>query len=87
MFAEYCYTGKKFEIEVLISDDCSSDSTVEVINNFVLKNKISVTLNVNSYNKGVIGNLIELLKMCKGKYIAFCEGDDYWIDEKKYQNK
>jgi len=74
---------KKFEIELLISDDCSLDSTVEVINNFVLKNNISVTLNVNSDNKGVIGNLIELLKMCKGKYIAFCEGDDYWIDEKK----
>jgi glycosyltransferase involved in cell wall biosynthesis len=72
-----------YSYEIIISDDCSTDKTFDLINNFLLKKNVTVTLNVNKVNKGVIGNLIELLKLSKGKYIAICEGDDYWCDKNK----
>ncbi len=66
-----------FEYEVLIGEDCSTDETLEKINelelpdNFFLFNR--------EKNLGLNENNIDLLKKAQGKYIAICDGDDIWI--------
>ncbi len=73
-----------FEFEVLVGNDTSSDRTGEIINEFVKKHKNIVFLN-REINLGANKNFIELAKLVKGKYVAICEGDDYWTDTGKLQ--
>lgn len=75
-----------FEMELVISDDCSKDSTVDIIKEEISSNpnpNISVRLIENPQNIGVNLNFIQALNSCHGKYIALCEGDDYWNEPRK----
>ncbi len=78
-----------FKYEIVIQDDASTDNTVKIIENY--KEKYNNTIRTiyhkkNIYSKvGASGVLLEALKYCRGKYIAICEGDDYWCDESKIQ--
>ncbi len=79
----------KFPFEIIVHDDKSTDKTLVILNNYVLKypNIIKVIKeDVNLYSLGKT-NLInyKMDKIAKGKYIALCEGDDYWIDRNKLQ--
>lgn len=65
--------------ELIISDDCSSDSTVEVINSFIRNtqsDKLKIRLNVNDINLGIGGNLAKAVNMCTGEFIIPASGDD-----------
>lgn len=73
-----------FQVEIIIGDDCSTDNTVLEIKKY-LKNNNNIKLIEGSKNIGFINNFIETYKKCNGKYIAICEGDDYWIDNNKLQ--
>lgn len=76
-----------FPVELIISDDCSTDQTVTVINNFI-KNKpshIEIKLIAHKKNLGSTPNFFNALQKSTGKYLAFCEGDDYWTDDNKLQ--
>ncbi|WP_299099007.1 glycosyltransferase [uncultured Winogradskyella sp.] len=75
-----------FDFEIVIGEDCSTDSTALIIKELAASNN-KITLLDNSVNLGVLPNFLRTLKACKGKYIAFCEGDDYWIDENKLQKQ
>ena len=75
-----------FDFEIVISNDCSSDDSQQIINEF--KTKYSNIRDISPQkNLGAIKNFYYALNECRGKYIAFCEGDDYWIDENKLQNQ
>lgn len=79
-----------FLFEVLIHDDASTDKTVEIIEEYVTKYpKLFRTVfqTENQHSKGVIATVDILLPMAQGKYIAICEGDDYWCDESKLQKQ
>ena len=76
-----------FPVEVVISEDCSTDGTQNILNEHKEKFAGKLTLHLNDQNLGVIGNLIFTLSACKGKYIAICEGDDYWTDPLKLQKQ
>ncbi|MDR1169809.1 MAG: glycosyltransferase [Prevotellaceae bacterium] len=67
--------------ELLITDDCSTDSTWKILNEYVLKdNRIRIfKLNTNSGAGAARNNSI---KQAAGKYIAFCDSDDLWLPEK-----
>jgi glycosyltransferase involved in cell wall biosynthesis len=84
-----------FPYEVLIGEDGSSDRTLEICKEYVAKYPDKIRLFLND-RKNVIyingrptgrWNFINLLKKSKGKYIALCEGDDYWIDPYKLQKQ
>ncbi|MEE1047671.1 MAG: glycosyltransferase family 2 protein [Clostridia bacterium] len=77
-----------FAFEVLIHDDASTDKTAEIIKEYAEKypNIISPILQTeNQHSKKISITNTFLLPKAKGKYIAFCEGDDFWTDENKLQ--
>ncbi|MDD2495369.1 MAG: glycosyltransferase, partial [Tissierellia bacterium] len=79
-----------FPIEVLIHDDASTDKTAEIIKEYELKypNLIKPIYQLeNQYSKGVSVSATYNFPRAKGKYIALCEGDDYWIDSLKLQKQ
>ena len=79
-----------FLYEVLIHDDCSTDHTIDIIREF--ESKYPDIFRVyceyeNQYSKGINNILGIVIPKVRGEYIAFCEGDDYWNDEKKLQRQ
>jgi glycosyltransferase involved in cell wall biosynthesis len=78
-----------FNYEILIHDDASTDSTAEIIKGYekkypkILKPIYQIK---NQYSQGVkVGRFN--LERARAKYIAVCEGDDYWIDPYKLQKQ
>lgn len=72
-----------FDIELLVGEDASSDNTLQVALKYqqLYPNIVRVIYSVN--NVGMIANSRRLWRSARGKYIAYCEGDDYWCCEKK----
>jgi glycosyltransferase involved in cell wall biosynthesis len=79
-----------FMIEIIIHDDASTDNTAKIINEYAVKypNIIKTILqNENQFSQKRFSFLSDLFKIAKGKYIALCEGDDYWVDSYKLQKQ
>ena len=76
-------------LELNISNDKSHDSTDEIIKNIIKSAPENISVNYIQHleNIGMLPNFISTLKMAEGKYIAVCEGDDYWTDENKLQKQ
>lgn len=77
------------KIELLISDDCSPDDTERIVNKIIAEhpNGSWIKYIKHSENKGAIPNFAWSISQAKGKYIAICEGDDYWTDPLKLQKQ
>lgn len=79
-----------FRFEILIHDDASTDNTADIIREFEAKypDKIKpIYQTENQYSKNVWITDVYQLRRSKGKYIAICEGDDYWTDPDKLQKQ
>lgn len=76
-----------FKFEVIVHDDASTDKTADVIKEFEVKYPEIIKPIYEKENQFTNGDYIkrEVLKKVRGKYIALCEGDDYWIDPLKLQ--
>ncbi len=77
-----------FPYEILIHDDASTDSTPDIIRSYENKypNIIkAIYQSENQYSQKIKIFGKYLFPLARGKYIALCEGDDYWIDKNKLQ--
>ncbi len=79
-----------FAFELLIHDDASTDGTADIIREYEAKYPDIVKpiyQTENQYSKGVKISSTYQFPRAKGKYIAMCEGDDYWTDPLKLQKQ
>ena len=76
-----------FSFEIVISDDCSSDQTRRIITEYKQQYPNLIHDISPQNNKGVFSNFLYTLQHTRGKYLAFCEGDDFWIDPYKLQKQ
>lgn len=80
-----------FPIEILIHDDASTDGTVEIIREYQQKYPDTVFpfyQQENQYSRGIRAMMVRFnLPRARGKYIALCEGDDYWTDPDKLEKQ
>lgn len=78
-----------FSYEILIHDDASTDRTPEIIKQYESKYPDLIKpiyQTENQYSKG-LRTMGFNMDRAKGKYIAICEGDDYWTDPYKLQKQ
>lgn len=69
--------------EMIIVDDCSTDNSVEIINEYIQKNNENrIRLFVNQENSGAALSRNLALRESKGRWIAFLDSDDVWVPEK-----
>ncbi|MBO7636711.1 MAG: glycosyltransferase [Paludibacteraceae bacterium] len=74
-------------IEILVSDDCSTDHTREIVMSYYQNNQDKIRLVFPEKNLGPTKNHLSLIKAAKGKYVAFLDGDDAWLDPCKLQKQ
>lgn len=75
-----------FDLEVIVGDDASQDSTPQIISELAESDSRIVPL-LREKNLGMNRNFIDVVKRAKGKYIAILEGDDFWIDNDKLKKQ
>lgn len=76
-----------YSFQLVIGEDCSNDATRIICEKYAEKYPNKIILLPSEKNLGMMPNFIRTLKACTGKYIALCEGDDYWIDTLKLQKQ
>ncbi len=76
-----------FPFELVIGEDCSTDGTREIVHEYQTKYPGIIRVITSDKNVGMKTNGLRTLKACRGKYIAFCEGDDYWQSPHKLQKQ
>lgn len=80
----------KFPVEIIIHDDASTDRTAEIVKAYAEEHLdiiIAILQSENKYSQGINPWSTFVFPRARGKYIAICEGDDYWIDPFKLQKQ
>jgi len=79
-----------FKYEVLVHDDASTDGTADIVREYAAKYPDlikPICQTENQYTQGVKISWAFQFPRVTGKYVAFCEGDDYWTDPHKLQKQ
>lgn len=76
-----------FDFELVIGEDCSPDATREIVRAYAEKYPDRIRLQLPEKNIGLTRNLSRTIDACRGKYVAWLEGDDYWISPDKLQRQ
>lgn len=74
-----------FPFEVLIGDDCSTDGTRDIIEEYARQYPDTIKPVLRRKNIGAGRNWVDLIERSSSRYLAFCDGDDYWNDSNKLQ--
>jgi len=78
-----------FTFELLVANDCSPDATDAIIQSLLATHPKAACVRYicHAENRGMMPNFISTLTQCNGRYIALCDGDDYWTDVHKLQKQ
>lgn len=75
-----------FPYEIIIGDDCSKDNSRELLQSYKDKYPDIIVLNFHESNVGLGANWASTLKLARGKYVTFCDDDDYYCDNHRMQS-
>jgi len=76
-----------FPIEIIVGDDFSDDDSRKVLLQYHEKYPQNIVLLFHEKNLGLVGNWASCVQLSRGKYIAFCDDDDYWCDNEKLRKQ
>lgn len=76
-----------FPIEFIIAEDYSTDGTRAICEEYARKFPDVIRLVLSEKNVGALQNERHAMSLARGRYVALCEGDDYWTDEYKLQKQ
>ena len=76
-----------FPIELIIGEDCSTDNTREIALDYQHRYPHLIRIIYADENVGAEANGKRVRIACRGEFVAFCDGDDYWIDPNKLQEQ
>ena len=76
-----------FEYEIVIGEDCSTDSTRAVVEEFHRRYPDRIRPQLLDRNIGALRNFTRNIEACRGEYVAFLDGDDYWTATDKLQKQ
>lgn len=76
-----------FEVEIILVDDCSTDSSRDIIRSYQNQYPEKIQALFNEANLGISRTWVSACLQAKGKYIARCDGDDFWLDPHKLQKQ
>lgn len=76
-----------FNYDIVVGEDCSKDNSREILLDYQKLYPGKFKLLLYPHNIGAVQNQNEVYRNCLGKYIAICEGDDYWTDPLKLQKQ
>jgi glycosyltransferase involved in cell wall biosynthesis len=76
-----------FAVELIIGEDCSTDGTRAIVQAYQQRYPERITLYLAEQNMGMLGILRPTYTLCRGKYVAMLDGDDYWTDPLKLQRQ
>ena len=69
---------KRLPDEVVICDDCSQDSTRQILTDFAARSAFPVKLHFNEQNLGFVKNFEKVIRLCEGEIIVLSDQDDVW---------
>src|SRR6476620_5065531 len=68
--------------ELVVFDDCSTDRTIDIINDFVSRAPFPVRVARNESRLGFVNNFMRAAQACQADLVAFCDQDDVWEPHK-----
>ena len=69
-----------FGVEIVLGEDCSNDATLDICKHYLQCDPERITLIASTENVGWRANYRRCVEAARGKYVAFCDGDDYFLD-------
>ena len=78
ILAQRCFVCE-FGVEIILGEDCSTDGTLSICREYAEKYPKQITLIASTENVGWRANYRRCVEAARGKYVAFCDGDDYWL--------
>jgi glycosyltransferase involved in cell wall biosynthesis len=76
-----------FGVEIVVGEDCSTDDTRAIVLEYERMHPQRVRVVLSERNVGARQNSRHVREVSRGKYVAFCDGDDYWTDPHKLQKQ
>lgn len=76
-----------FVFDIIVGDDCSNDGTQSILQRYALNNANRIRLILGEENVGGPENLRRVIEASSAKYLAFLDGDDYYLDCYKLQKQ
>ncbi|MEG1701106.1 MAG: glycosyltransferase [Alistipes sp.] len=76
-----------FAVELVLGEDCSTDRTAEICRRYVATYPDRIRLVDGAVNIGWRANYRRTFEACRGRYVAYCDGDDWWCDPLKLQRQ
>ena len=76
-----------FPVDIVVGEDCSRDSTRRILLDYAERHPGRIRPLLADRNRGMMANFLSTLAACRGRYVAVCEADDYWLDSGKLQKQ